>query len=355
MQKKVVRIHDRQIGDERPVYIIAEAGVNHNGNLEMALQLVDVAKDSGADAVKFQTFEVDDLASASAPKAQYQVEQTNADESQFEMLKKLELSFDDFRELQAYCGKRGITFLSTPFGPRSADLLEGLGVPAFKIPSGEITNHPLLRHVAGKKRPMLMSTGMSTLAEIETAVQVVRAAGAVELALFHCVSCYPTRPEEANIRAIETMKNSFGVPVGFSDHTLGFHTAMAAVARGANLIEKHFTLDNKLDGPDHASSLEPRELAEFVRQIRDVELSLGTGEKVPQERERDVRTVARRSLFAVVDVPQGTLLRPEMLKALRPGNGIAPTEEHIRDCLSCRAARPIKAGTMLEQADLERS
>jgi N,N'-diacetyllegionaminate synthase len=316
----------RTIGDAAPVFVVAEAGVNHNGDMALARRLVDAAADMGADAVKFQTFSTDALVSRAAPKAGYQVETTGAAESQRDMLAGLELSLDAHGELQQRSAKRGIIFFSAPFDPKSADLLEALGVPLFKIPSGEITNLPLLRHVAAKGRPVILSTGMSTLAEVEVAVAAIRAAGDPPLAILHCVSAYPAPAGETNLRAMDTLRERFGVPVGLSDHTLGIEVALAAVARGASIVEKHLTLDKTLPGPDHRASLDPGEFTALVRAIRSVESALGDGEKRPMASETDTRRVARKSLVAARAIRAGERLTAELVAIKRPGTGIPPAD-----------------------------
>lgn len=308
------------------VYVIVEAGVNHNGDLELARRLVDLAVEAGADAVKFQTFRAETLVRKDAPKAEYQKETTGSAEGQYEMLRKLELSEEAHRSLAEHCRTRGIEFLSTPFDEAAADLLERIGVARYKIGSGEITNLFLLRHVAAKKKPVLLSTGMSTLDDVAAAVAAMRAAGAADLRLMHCVSDYPTRAEDVNLRVMETLRARFGVPVGFSDHTPGIAVALAAVALGAVAIEKHVTLDRSLPGPDHRASLEPAELKAMVRGIRDVEKALGSAEKKLTPGEIQTQRVARRSLVAAADLPEGTLLDRRHLSAKRPGTGISPME-----------------------------
>lgn len=319
-----IRIGSREVGFGRPCFIIAEAGVNHNGSLELALKLVDAAATAGADAVKFQTFRADRLVTLNAPKAVYQNETTGEAESQFEMLRKLELDERIHRTLVAHCASRGIAFLSTPFDEESADFLENLDVPAYKLPSGELTNLPFLRHVAGKKRPMIMSTGMATLEEVERAVEAVRIAGCKDLVLLHCVSAYPADPADANLRAMATLAETFGVPVGYSDHTLGIEVPLAAVAMGACILEKHFTLDRSLPGPDHRASAEPAELTTLVAAARKVEAALGNGVKRPVASEADTARVARKSLTAACDISAGTVLEPEHIAIKRPGIGIPP-------------------------------
>lgn len=323
-----VEIAGRKLGPGHPCFIIAEAGVNHNGDLDMARRLVDVAVESGADAVKFQTFKADRLVTLEAPKAEYQMSTTDATESQFDMLQRLELSPEMHRSLWEYCQERNILFLSSPFDEQSADLLAELDVPAFKIPSGEITNLPYLRHIARKGKPMIVSTGMANLAEVEQAVNTIEAADNVEFVLLHCVSNYPTAPADVNLRAMETMATAFGVPVGYSDHTPGIAVTLAAVAQGACIIEKHFTLDRNLPGPDHLASLEPYELAAMVEGIRTVEAALGHGRKEPAAPEAATAAVVRKSLAAAQDIPAGVTLREELIIAKRPGTGLSPALLH---------------------------
>ena len=269
-----IQIGARVIGPDRPCFVIAEAGVNHDGGLEKAVRLVEVAVEAGADAVKFQTFKAERLVTASAAKADYQVRATGSSEPQAQMLRRLELADDDHRELMRQCDRHGILFLSTPFDEGSVDLLANLGVQAFKVASGDVTNFPLLIHIASKGRPVILSTGMSSLGEVEAAVRTLEHAGTRELALLHCVSNYPAEPGDANLRAMETMARAFRVPVGYSDHTLGIEVTLAAVALGACVVEKHFTLDRTLPGPDHHMSLEPDELATLIRGIRTVDAYL---------------------------------------------------------------------------------
>ncbi len=306
------------------VFIIAEAGVNHNGSIDLALRLVDAAKASGADAVKFQTFQADLLATRSAHKAPYQERTTAHAESQFEMLQRLELDAAAHRHLIDHCRQIGIQFLSSPFDAQSADLLATMDVPLFKVPSGEITNLPFLQHLARKYRPLILSTGMSTLGEVEEAVHVLQAAGASQLTLLHCVTEYPAPYAEVNLRAMLTLKSAFGLPVGYSDHTSGIEIAIAAVALGAEIIEKHFTLDRSLPGPDHAASLEPSELQQMVAAIRHVEVALGTGIKGPAPCELPNLSVARKSVVAARSLPAGHQLATGDLDIKRPGNGLAP-------------------------------
>jgi N-acetylneuraminate synthase len=306
------------------VFIIAEAGVNHNGSLDLALRLADAAKASGADAVKFQTFRADLIATRSAHKAPYQERTTANAESQFEMLQRLELDALAHKRLIEHCRQIGIQFLSSPFDAQSADLLATMDVSLYKVPSGEITNLPFLKHLARKGRPLILSTGMSTLGEVEEAVNVLKAAGASKLTLLHCVTEYPAPYAEVNLRAMHTLKSAFGLPVGYSDHTPGIDIAIAAVALGAEVIEKHLTLDRSLPGPDHAASLEPSELQQMVVAIRHVEAALGTGIKAPAPCELRNLSVARKSVVAARLLPAGHQLRIGDLDIKRPGNGLAP-------------------------------
>jgi N,N'-diacetyllegionaminate synthase len=333
-----MEIAGRPIGAAQPCYVIAEAGVNHNGDLTLARRLVDVAVEAGADAVKFQTFKSELIASAAAPKANYQKVTTEAAESQLDMLRRLELSAEAHHALVPYCRERGIQFLSTPFEEVSADFLESLGVAAYKLPSGEITNLPFLEHVARKGRPLIVSTGMSTLGEVETALQTIARAGNPPVALLHCVSNYPADPAQTNLRAMLTLRAAFGLPVGYSDHTPGIEVALAAVALGSCIIEKHFTLDRNLPGPDHQASSEPDELKALVRGIRKVESSLGDGRKVPALCEANTAAVGRKSLIAACDLPAGAMLDAKAIVIKRPGNGLPP------------AARPYLVGRTLKHA-----
>ena len=339
-------IAGRMTGTGRPCFVIAEAGVNHNGDLGLALDLVDVAAEAGADAVKFQTFSADRLVTATAPKAAYQIETTGADESQHAMLAKLELSLDDHRALMRRCDERGVTFLSTPFDEQAADMLESLGVVAYKTPSGELTNLPYLRHVARLGKPMIVSTGMATLSEVEAAVLAVREAGSDELALLHCVSSYPAEADQINLRAMATLERAFRAPVGYSDHSEGIEIALAAVALGACVVEKHYTTDRRLPGPDHRASLEPAELATMIRSIRTVEAALGDGRKIPTAGEVSTAAAARKSLVIARDIAAGEILTDEHVVAKRPGTGLPPS---YRAQLVGRTARiALREGTLLD-------
>ncbi|PIP08246.1 MAG: N-acetylneuraminate synthase [Syntrophobacterales bacterium CG_4_8_14_3_um_filter_49_14] len=308
-------------------FIIAEAGVNHNGSLEMALQLIDVAVAAGADAVKFQTFKAEKIIAVSAPKAGYQKETTGSDESQLEMVKKLELDETAHTRLYQYCQHKGIQFLSTPFDLESIDLLSRLGLEIFKIPSGEITNLPYLRKLGALKKRLILSTGMADLGEIEDALDVLTESGTSleNITVLHCNTEYPTQFEDVNLRAMLTIQNAFsGISVGYSDHTLGIEVPIAAVAMGARVIEKHFTLDRNLPGPDHRVSLEPPELSAMISGIRNIEKALGNGIKRPSPSEVKNKPIARKSLVATESIKTGELFSADNITAKRPGAGISP-------------------------------
>jgi len=306
--------------------VIAEAGVNHNGQLKLAKQLVAAAAAAGADLIKFQSFAAGSLVAQGAPKARYQEVTTGSTEGQYEMVKRLELSRADHEELLAECRRHGIDFFSTAFDAENFDMLTGLGLGMVKIASGEITNLPLLRYMTRLRKPVLLSTGMARLGEIEDAIEVVEAAGTPRdlITLLHCTTEYPAPPAEVNLRAMVAMKHAFGVQVGYSDHTRGIEMPIAAVALGARVIEKHFTLDHSLPGPDHQASLEPDDLAAMVSAIRNVEQALGDGIKRPTASEIRNRSVARKSLVAARPIAAGEVFTAENVGAKRPGTGISP-------------------------------
>jgi N-acetylneuraminate synthase len=330
--------------------IIAEAGVNHNGDIEQALKLVDAASDAGADFVKFQTFRAEKIVTLDAPKADYQKKTTSTSKSQFEMLKKLELTLDDHHTIKSHCKKREIGFLSTPFDSDSVDfLVNKMNLKLLKVPSGEITNGPLLLHVARTGCKVILSTGMSTMADIEMALRIL-AFGYIEdsetpdfektlisyassegqqslrenVTLLHCTTEYPAPFNEINLRVIGTLKNTFSLPVGYSDHSVGIEVSIAAVALGATIIEKHFTLDRNLPGPDHKASLEPHELQNMVSTIRNIEIAMGNPEKIPTASELKNRKIARKSIVASKSIVQGEYFTPENITTKRPGEGISP-------------------------------
>ncbi len=306
------------------VFIIAEAGVNHNGDMDTAKQLIEKACEAGADAVKFQTFRADMLVCRNAPKAEYQKENTSTIETQYEMLRKLELTDLMHRELKRYCIAKGILFMSTPFDIDSVDMLADLGMTIFKIPSGEITDLPYLRKVAEQGKKVILSTGMSSMEEVKAAVQVLRQNGTDDIILLHCNSQYPTPESDVNLFAMAEMMRETGLPVGYSDHTKGIEIPIAAAALGAVVIEKHFTLDRTMEGPDHKASLEPEELRQMVEGIRKVELALGDGRKQVSDSEKSNLRTARKSIIAGCLIEQGEFFTNENIEAKRPGYGISP-------------------------------
>jgi N,N'-diacetyllegionaminate synthase len=309
-----------------PTLVIAEAGVNHNGSLELAFELIDAASDAGADVVKFQTFKAEKLVTQYASKADYQLETTGSKETQFEMIKKLELSYDMHLKLISRCKEKGIRFSSTGFDSSSVDVLIELGVDFLKVPSGEITNLPYLRHVGTKGLPILLSTGMCTMEEVVIALEVLEKAGARkhDITVLHCNTEYPTPMEDVNLRAMLSMENELGVKVGYSDHTLGIEVPIAAVVLGAIVIEKHFTLDRTMEGPDHAASLEPDELKQMVYSIRNIEKAMGEVSKKPSKSEEVNIGVVRKSIVASKNIKAGEKFTEENLAVKRPGTGISP-------------------------------
>ena len=315
----------------KKVFIIAEAGVNHNGDINLAYKLIDVAKEAGADAIKFQTFKTEKIISKYADMASYQKKNLSSNESQYEMVKKLELSYKEFKKLKDYCDEIEIMFLSTPDEEYSLDfLVDELDMPFIKIGSGEVTNLPYLRKIAAKRKPLILSTGMSNLREVEEAINTIKDVSPnAEISLLHCTTNYPTPFEEVNLKAMQTLAAAFKLPVGYSDHTLGIEIPIAAVAMGAKIIEKHFTLDKKLPGPDHKASLEPNELKEMVKAIRNIEMALGDGIKKPNKSEIQIMKVARRSLIATRDIRAGEIIKESDIAIKRPGKGIPPKFKEI--------------------------
>lgn len=332
----MIQIGIKSIGEGCPCFVIAEAGVNHNGKVELAKELIDAAVKAGADAVKFQTFKTDKLVTRNAPKAEYQNQQSQNVVSQYEMLKGLELTQKDHLVLREYCDSKNILFLSTPFDIPSVDVLNSINVPAFKISSGEITNLPLLKYVASFGKPVILSTGMATLDEVRIAIEAVKSAGNSKMILLQCISRYPCDDQDCNLRVMHAYRKEFGVEVGYSDHTVGIEIPLAAVAMGACVIEKHFTISRKLPGPDHFMSLEPEELQKMVQGIRRVEKALGNGIKIPTKGEEDVANVARKSLVAARNIPAGTRITSEMIDLKRPGTGLSPNKI---ECLIGRVAK----------------
>jgi len=321
MKIKTIQIGRFSIKQDAAPFVIAEAGVNHNGSLETARELVRRAKECGADCVKFQTFKAERVASLDAPKAAYQLESTDPQESQIDMLRKLELKEKDFAELFQTCREEGILFLSTPYNFEDVDLLDGLGVAAFKVASGQLVELPFLDYVAKKARPVILSTGMGTLGEVKRAVETIRGAGNDRIILLQCTTNYPSAVEDANLKAMVAMRDACRVLTGYSDHTCGSAAAVAAVALGACVVEKHFTLNKTLPGPDQSSSADPEEFARFVLEVRNAGRALGSGEKVPSETEKRNMKGMRRGLAAKTPVPAGTKLSWENVTFKRPASG----------------------------------
>lgn len=344
-------------------FIIAEAGVNHNGDLELAKKLIDAVKEAGADAVKFQTFKSEEIVTPDIEQAKYQSENIGKKESQYEMLKRLELSYSDFRELKNYCDKKDIIFLSTPHScKQDVDLIAELCL-AIKVGSGDLTNLPILEYIAGKKLPVILSTGMATLEEVKEAVDVILPINK-QLIISHCTTNYPTVLNEVNLRAMNTLKKQFNLPTGYSDHTEGINVSLAAVALGACVIEKHFTLDRNLPGPDHKASLEPKELKEMVNGIREIKNrldrgengekiveefnvfeALGDGVKKPNPNEIEIAKIARKSIVAAQDIKKGEVIKEDMLKIKRPGIGIKP--KHFDEIVGRIAKEDIKKDELI--------
>jgi len=304
------------------VYIIAEAGVNHNGSLKLAYKLIDIAVKSKANAIKFQTFKSEKVISEKAEKAEYQKQTTANDESQLDMVKKLELSYGNFRLISKKCKEVGIEFISTPFDLESVDFLDSLGVTTFKVGSGDLTNFLLLKKIAEKNKKIILSTGMGSMDEVKKSVEFIKNYNSNELVVLHCVSCYPTNKEDLNLNCIKTMKNELNIPIGFSDHTIDETASLYSVCAGATYIEKHFTIDKNMEGPDHRASLNPEELNNFVKKIRECEIMLGNGIKKCTLNEEKNKKVVRRSLFFSRDLKRGHIISEEDLIALRPNNGI---------------------------------
>jgi len=321
---KEVKIGKTLVGKKHPVFVIAEAGVNHNGELKTAYKMVDAAIKFGANAIKFQTFKAENLAKKDAPKAAYQKELTEKNETQYEMLKKLELSKDDTKKIFEYCKDKNIEYFSTPYGIESAKILKELKTSAFKIGSGDVDNYPLLKAMAKFGIPIILSSGMSSLGEVEDSIRWIREGGCEDIILLHCVTSYPAKFEDVHLRVLRTFQQAFDVPIGFSDHTPGIAIPIAAVALGAKCIEKHFTLDKNMPGPDHKASLEPHEMKAMIEGIRNVEASLGSPVKRLLPNEEPIKAVARKSITAVVKIKKGSIITEDMLTVKRPGSGISP-------------------------------
>ncbi|NJD05352.1 MAG: N-acetylneuraminate synthase [Methylococcaceae bacterium] len=346
-----IHIAGRPVGSGRPCFVIAEAGVNHNGDMDLAFRLIDAAQEAGADAVKFQSFITEDLIVPSVRKADYQVSATGDGGGQYAMLKALELSFAQHRQLKDYCERAGIVYLCTPYDYRSADMLAEMGVAAYKVASTDTTNVPFLRYLGDKGLPVLLSTGMSTLGEVEQAVAALRWGGrSLELALLHCTSEYPAPLVDLNLKAMDTLRRAFAVPVGYSDHSVGIAPSTWAVVLGACVLEKHFTLDRSLPGPDHRASIEPGELADLVSAVRDVECALGDGVKRIAPSEAKNKPVMQKRLVALRDIAEGEVFAAAALAPKRCGTGLLPALWD--EVIGRTAARAIAAGSALSYSDV---
>lgn len=343
------KIGKHTIGTGHPTFVIAEAGVNHNGDPELARQLIDIAAEAGADAVKFQTFKAKDGMTREVKKASYQATNTGSDGSMYDMIKRLELEYDVFRELKVYADQKGIIFLSSPHTPDATPFLADF-IPAFKIGSGDLDNLPFLQEAASYGLPMILGTGMSDLDEVKEAIQAIREAGGHEIAVLHCTTSYPCAMKDVNLNAMLTMQQELDVWVGYSDHTPGIVVPVMAVAHGAPVIEKHFTIDKEMEGPDHKASLDPAELKAMIKAIRDAEAALGYAEKKPTPQENEIKPLVRKSLVANVPIPAGTVITADMLITKRPGTGIRPKQ--LSEVLGKKATEDIEEDTLIHWTQL---
>ena len=349
--KQEIRIGDRIIGDSSPVFIISEAGVNHNGDLDMARRLVEEAGSCGADCIKFQTFKAERVVTVSAPKAKYQLGTTDRTESQLDMLRKIELKPEHHLELKEHAENLGLVFLSTPYNFEDIDLLESIGVLAYKVASGQIVEHPFLRKISQTGKPIFLSTGMATTAEIESALKTIHDEGNDSVVLLQCTTNYPSRIEDANLRVIQSFMSAFGCLVGYSDHTIGEESAIASVALGAKVIEKHFTLDKNLPGPDHSSSMTPEELKSLVEKIHRTETSLGNAKKEPTEIEKENSIGMRRSIVASRDIQKGEAITVDNITFKRPATGLSP--QFYDKILGKKASRDMSYDELLQKDMIE--
>jgi len=343
-----IRIGNKLIGEEEPCFIIAEAGVNHNGSVEMAKKLIDAAKAAGADAVKFQTFKAEEIVTLQGGKADYQ--NRAKERTQYEMLKHLELSFDEFRELKKYCDNKGVEFISTPYDVKSVEFLNEFGVNRFKVASADIINKPLIESIAKTKKQIILSTGMATLGEIERTISLINAFGNTDIILLHCTTSYPAPYEQVNMNVLHTLRKAFGLAVGYSDHTLGIEISVMAVSLGAKVIEKHFTLDRTMEGPDHFASLEPNELKKMVEAIRNIEKAFGSKRKEITDEEKKNIFFMRRSIHASEDIKEGEIIKENNIKITRPSDGIEPW--FLNNILSKKIKTYVKKGEPIKWDDL---
>lgn len=352
MKTYSIKIGNRRIGNGAPVFIIAEAGVNHNGKLDLALKLVEAAAEAGADAVKFQTFQAENVVLPDAGLAEYQKKNLGYSESQRDMLRELELKEEFYKPILERCRKKNIIFLSTPHGGRqSVDFLESLGAPAYKVGSGDLTNYLFLKHVARTEKPIILSTGMANLKEVKDAVSFIKRAGNDQIAILHCTTNYPCLPEEVNLMAMATIINEFSVPVGYSDHTIGQQTAIMAITLGAAIYECHITLDKNLPGPDHIASVDPKELKDKISAIRKVALIMGSARKIPNPSELKMKKIIRKSLVFARAMAKGEVIRESDLEAKRPGDGVSPTE--FSKFVGKRTARLVRMDQKLFPRDID--
>lgn len=349
---KTIFINRKEISLNAPIFLIAEAGVNHNGDLSLAKKLVDVAVKAKVDAIKFQTFIAEKLLLKNTPKVKYQIITTGEEENFYEMIKKYELKKDEFKILKNYCLKKGVIFLSTPFDELSVEWLEELNVPAYKIGSGDLNNFPLLKLICSKRKPIFLSTGMSTLEEVKNSVNFIKSNNNEELIIFQCTTNYPTPYEDINLNVIDTYKQEFpNHLIGFSDHSLGIEASIGAAAKGAKVIEKHFTLDKEMEGPDHKASLNPEELIEWVQEIRKLEKALGSHKKIPTKAELEIAKVARKSVVSIKELKKGDILQKEDVAIKRPGIGISPV--HFEMIIGKKIKKNIPKDSIIFWEDLD--
>jgi N-acetylneuraminate synthase/N,N'-diacetyllegionaminate synthase len=349
---KDIHIYEKIIGINAPIFLIAEAGVNHNGDLSIAKRLIDVASEVKVDAIKFQTFKAEELLLKNTSKAKYQKINTDVSENFYEMIKRYEFTKEDFQSIVNYCKEKNIIFLSTPFDHSSVLWLEEFNVPAYKVGSGDMNNFPLLKLICSKRKPIFISTGMATLKEVKETLEFIRSNNIEEIVLFQCTTDYPTSLEDVNLNVIDTYKNEFSnLLIGFSDHSLGITASIGAAAKGVKVIEKHFTLDKEMKGPDHKASLDPKELKEWVEQIRALEKALGTFEKKPSKAELEIAKIARKSIVSIKALNKGDVLDETNIAVKRPGDGISPVE--FEKIIGKRAKRNISTDTVIYWEDIE--
>lgn len=345
------KIGNRIVGKDNEVFVIAEAGVNHNGDINLAKKMIDMAIWAGADAIKFQTFKTEKLVTGYAAMAKYQKDNIGLEDSQFNMLKKLELYYKEFRELKDYCDNKNILFLSTPFDFQSVDFLNSIGMEAFKISSGDLNNIPFLEYISKLNKPIILSSGMATIGEVEEALNVIYASKLRDVAVLHCTTSYPAKLESVNLKAMVTIRDAFKVVCGYSDHTEGIVIPIAATSLGANIIEKHFTLDKTMKGPDHKASLEPKELKEMIENIRNIQKAMGSGIKMFTESEEETRNVARKSIVASRNIKAGELIEMNDIEFKRPGTGIMP--KYYKDIIGKKARVDIEMDAQINFGMIE--